>query len=65
MDHQQAVGWVEFLRDAGGWGIAVVEAAVIVVLWRQLIGTNKMIMELLDKKSRELLEAANDARRGG
>jgi len=65
MDHQQAVGWVEFIRDAGGWGIAVIEAAVIVIMARHIVGLNRDVMALLDKKSRELLEAANDARRGG
>lgn len=65
MGHEEAVGWVGLLRDAGGWGIAVLEAGAIAVLWRQLSADRALLVELLDKKSREILEAAKDARRGG
>lgn len=40
---------MEFLRDAGGWGLAVLEAGVIVFLWRKLDATNQKIFNLLDK----------------
>lgn len=49
MDIETAKAWVDFLRDAGGWGVAIVEAFVIVHLWRKLDSTNGKIFNLLDK----------------
>lgn len=49
MDIETLKAWVDFFRDAGGWGIAVVEAVVIVFLWRKLDSTNTKIFNLLDK----------------
>lgn len=49
MDATTATEWVTFLREAGGWGIALVEAGVIVFLWKRLEQKDAKLFGLLDR----------------
>lgn len=47
--------WVEFFREAGGWGLAVVEGFVVVFLWRKLEAKDERLFQVLDKTNEILL----------
>jgi hypothetical protein len=56
LDVETATAWVNFLRDAGGWGIAVVEAFVLVFLWRRY----EAKLDAKDARLFALLDRTND-----
>jgi hypothetical protein len=56
MTPTEAGTWVQFLRDAGGWGLSVVEAGVIWYLWRELKAKDLRLFTLLDRTN-EILAA--------
>jgi hypothetical protein len=56
----EAQTWVTFLKEAGGWGIAVLMGFVVVVLWRENKAKDAKIFSLLEKTNEIILNAARD-----
>jgi hypothetical protein len=56
----EATSWTTFLKDAGGWGVSVIEFGVIMYMWR----TFREDLKSKDDKIISVLEKQNDVIRG-
>lgn len=52
----EAMQWVDVVKGAGGWGVAIIEGVVIFWLWK----TSRQDMKEKDDKIISVLEKQND-----